>query len=1085
MLSQTNSILLYWINRLFQRVGILKVLLLCLVVPITEVAVAENAQWLADAQYTPPIATFYPHHTKGPVPLKVVLDASGSFDPNAGGMIEKYEWFMNGQTLSIHEKTTHLTIDDLGIEIELESTYVTAKGERMTITFKKEGRYDIGLTVIDNDGLTDTTAEKEIIVTNEAPDIRPTTLTKHTRQRDSDARDSSDEQSTLLFKRGSFTLESDLNRPQALADESSGSTFEEEKRRKLMRFDRSLTSEDIKELQDRGIKVLSAVSKSVYWVSLNYSEISETTVNDESTPTTSNNIAIKAVDVLPTKFKIAEAIVHDSFPDNTRYDDGTVRVHVMIFDDVSQADAEKAITLVQGIQVLQWISRDVLVVRTSPENIDDLAELDEIKWVEPAPPPNVVENATAAAISNVDDLRIAPYNLQGDGIHVGVWDGGKVFAHDDLSDRLTIGNDVEVSDHATHVAGTIGGSGAGNIDAKGMAPHVHIHSYDFHSDEAEMWQAKEKGIVISNHSYGIPIGYNGYPDTSLFGYYSTVTQVWDDIVFDTERLVFKSAGNDRDDGPDECPGGERCDGPYNTISPRGVAKNIITVGAITDTNEMTDFSSWGPADDGRVKPDLCANGEDLTSTLPDNNYGRKGGTSMASPSAAGAAALLFEHFKKKKGENPTAATMKALMIHGARDLGRPGPDYEFGWGLIDAQASADLITQQAWKITGELSDTGDYHSFKMPVSDTQTPLKATLVWTDPPGDPAMPNALKNDLDIVLISPKGKTFFPWTLDKDNPTENAKRDKPNSIDNVEQVVVDHPEAGIWTIEVRADSVDVTKREQAFTVVVSTPSFDIDKCANSPINWMHLESSSLIAEDSIEETNSIDTNSSVVEKVVNAIEPKPGEIPIDYYRDEKTGDVWGNDPAWDLPLPNGVLPDNMWEYGLRSIYLAKYACWDKEIRDWMPTNIANGVYYCTNPEDRQKTINYLLTVIKKLEEEMNSRTRKKDTLPVRAEDIGPKDGEVPIDYCRNIETGDVWGNRPAWRLSPSNNGVLPKDELWKYGLRSIYLAKYACWDETVRDWMPTNIANGVYYCTNPEDRQQSINYLQQIVGKLEADL
>jgi len=996
MLSQTNSILLYYsINRLFQKVGILNVLLLCLVVPITEVAVAENAQWLVDGQNTPPIATFHAHHTKGSVPLKVVLDASRSFDPNAEGMIEKYEWFVNGQTIPIHETTTHLSIDELGIEVELESTYVTAIGERMTITFKEEGRYDIALTVIDNDGLTDTTAEKEIIVTNEEPDIRPT-LTKHTRQRDRDARDSSDEQSTLLFKRGSFTLESlesDLNSYQAAEIATDSTTFEEGKHHKLMRFDRSLILKDLNELQARGIKVLSAVSKYVYWVSLNHNIIA----SDASTLATSN-VIIKAVGILPTQFKIAEAIDNNNFPDNARYDDGTVRVHVMIFDDISQPDAKQAIdNLAQGIQVLKWIGRDVLVVRTLPENIYDLAELDEIKWMEPAPPPNVVDNATAAAISNVDDLWVAPYNLQGDGIHVGVWDGGKVFAHKDLSGRLTIGNNVNVNEHATHVAGTIGGSGAGNLDAKGMAPHVHIHSYEFDkeneilNDHEEMKEAKEDGIiVISNHSYGMKVGWSYNKDLKkwyegshkLFGSYDTNSYNWDGVVFDTELLVFKTAGNHRNDGPDKCPGGERCDGPYDIISPIGVAKNIITVCATTDTDEMTDFSSWGPVDDGRVKPDLCANGESLTSTLPNNRYGKKGGTSMASPSAAGAAALLFEHFKNETGENPTAATMKALMIHGARDLGRPGPDYEFGWGLIDAKASADLIKRKAWKIPGELSETGDYHSFKVAVSDTQ--MKATLVWTDPPGDSqsAEPD-LKNDLDLVLISPKGEKFFPWTLNKDNPMENAKRNKANRIDNVEQVLVDHPEAGIWTIEVKADHVDVAEGEQAFTVVVTTPPIDTKCGPNSPINWMS-PMYDTIETDSIEDTNSIETKPFVVE----AIEPEPGQIPIDYYRIEETGDVWGDTPAWDLPQPNSAdLPDNMSEYGLRSIYLAKYACWDKGNRDWMPTNIANGIYYCTNPQDRQEIINYLRRVINKLERELNSRTRDKDTLPVRAEDIGPK--------------------------------------------------------------------------------------------------
>lgn len=108
------------------------------------------------------------------------------------------------------------------------------------------------------------------------------------------------------------------------------------------------------------------------------------------------------------------------------------------------------------------------------------------------------------------------------------------------------------------------------------------------------------------------------------------------------------------------------------------------------------------------------------------------------------------------------------------------------------------------------------------------------------------------------------------------------------------------------------------------------------------------------------------------VPSMEPSSGQVPIDYYRDDATGDVWKDQPAWSLPSPsNGVLPSNMWQYGLRAIYLAKYACWDASVRDWMPTNIANGIYYCTNPKDRQQTINYLRQLADKLEAEMKAGT------------------------------------------------------------------------------------------------------------------
>lgn len=92
----------------------------------------------------------------------------------------------------------------------------------------------------------------------------------------------------------------------------------------------------------------------------------------------------------------------------------------------------------------------------------------------------------------------------------------------------------------------------------------------------------------------------------------------------------------------------------------------------------------------------------------------------------------------------------------------------------------------------------------------------------------------------------------------------------------------------------------------------------------------------------------------------------------------------------------------------------------------------------------------------------------------------GEVPIDYYKNPNTGDVWGDYQAARLTPSG-GQLPGD-MWRYGLRAIFLAKYACWDASVREWMPNNIANAVYYCTNPADAKQMAAYLRELADKLD---
>jgi hypothetical protein len=233
-------------------------------------------------------------------------------------------------------------------------------------------------------------------------------------------------------------------------------------------------------------------------------------------------------------------------------------------------------------------------------------------------------------------------------------------------------------------------------------------------------------------------------------------------------------------------------------------------------------------------------------------------------------------------------------------------------------------------------------------------------------------------------------------------------------------------------------------------------------------------------IKSVTTVSDNDTLPITVSEVPEPASWQTQIDYYRDTTTGDIWRDTPAWQLSL-SGELPQDIWKYGLRAIYLAKYACQSAEIREWMPINIANGIYYCTNPANKQQTINYLITLADKLQGESTTRSSNlRAQSPVL--DSDPKSGEVPINYYRNETTGDVWGSEPAYRL-PVASGYLP-DDLWKYGLRALYLAKYACQSEDVREWMPTNIANGIYYCTNPEDRAQTINYLLALAEKLATE-
>ncbi|HRY97733.1 MAG TPA: GEVED domain-containing protein [Bacteroidales bacterium] len=463
------------------------------------------------------------------------------------------------------------------------------------------------------------------------------------------------------------------------------------------------------------------------------------------------------------------------------------------------------------------------------------------------------ENAVAAATISTNKLYPTAnlgLSIDGAGITVHEWDGGAVrTTHQELAGRVVMGDGVTTTHpHSTHVAGTLIASGV-VASAKGMAPAASLRAFDWNSDEAEMAsEAANQNALVSNHSYGYVRGwyYNGstwtwYGNTSissledyLFGFYDSQARNWDQIAYNAPYyLITKSAGNDRNEGPTG--GAYPKDGPYDCIAHAGVAKNILTVGAVYDIPNgytqpgdvvMSDFSCWGPADDGRIKPDIVANGISLYSSLngSDAQYGYYSGTSMASPSAAGSMILLQKHHHSLTGQYMLASTLKALVIHTADEAGTaPGPDYQNGWGLMNTYKAAQKISEdQANNVIDELvlANGGTYQ--RTVTTDGTHPLVVTIVWTDPAGtpvsavlDPSNP-MLVNDLDL-RVSGGANTFYPWKLSAASPTAAATNAGENNTDNVEQVFIANAPAGTYTITVDHDG-SLTNGSQAFSIVIS---------------------------------------------------------------------------------------------------------------------------------------------------------------------------------------------------------------------------------------------------------------------------
>ena len=452
------------------------------------------------------------------------------------------------------------------------------------------------------------------------------------------------------------------------------------------------------------------------------------------------------------------------------------------------------------------------------------------------------QNVNAARTTRANHLNSGGslgLTLNGQGMVVREWDGGNVRAsHNAFDGRVAVIDNPSSSStasHPTHVCGTMVASASPSA-VRGMAYQANARTFDWDSDDSEAISEAQLGMLISNHSYGVPITNAGTTLPSWFiGSYSSEANIWDELAYNAPYyLPVMSAGNDgqNENNPDPVLFG------YDKLTSNKTAKNNLVIASCEDVAApsngtvntaniiISSFSSQGPTDDLRVKPDITGNGSNLTSTSNTSNTATTimSGTSMASPNIAGTLVLIQQHYKNVTNSFMRAATLKGLACHTADDGGNVGPDANFGWGLLNAKKAAETITANgltSW-ISEENLNTGQVFTMNVNSNGT-TPLIASITWTDLPGQVNNGNlpandptpALVNDLDI-RITKNTTTYFPWKLNSD-PSLPAIRTEDNSVDNVEQVKIDTPTAGQYTITVTSKGALVTG-SQKYSLVIT---------------------------------------------------------------------------------------------------------------------------------------------------------------------------------------------------------------------------------------------------------------------------
>ena len=534
----------------------------------------------------------------------------------------------------------------------------------------------------------------------------------------------------------------------------------------------------------------------------------------------------------------------------------------------------------------------VLRGRLSAAELEALARSDAVLWVEPAPRMRLYDEVSSKIVAGdggPNRLLAQQLGWDGRGVTVAVADSGLQWGdatsmHPDLLGRTTAffyyGDLTDASDehgHGTHVTGIIAGDGAagetdenGNLYGLGVAPGVSIVTQRIF-DGLGNYQPPPSFERLTRDAVraGADIGSNSWGDDTG-GRYDISAMEFDELVRDADALRLGdqpyilefSAGNA---GP-----GAR------TIGSPAVAKNVIATGATQNdrfdlfiydsgAEAMADFSSRGPCEDGRIKPDLVAPGTWIASlrseAAPEDNawlpisrlYSYMGGTSQAGPHVSGAAALFVQFYRHHfTNATPSPALVKAALINTAVDLDdtmgtAPIPNFDEGWGrvnvvpLLSGERQFRYFDQSVPLATGQTWET-------VVAVEGSEPLRITLAYTDVPGAPFVLPALVNDLDLEVVDPAGRTYLGNVFQGGRSVPNAGT--PDRRNNVECVYLDAPEPGPYRVRVRAHRVpedarrDTPEVDQDFALVVSgrflppgTGALSLDRTAYTAPGEIHV--------------------------------------------------------------------------------------------------------------------------------------------------------------------------------------------------------------------------------------------------------
>lgn len=619
----------------------------------------------------------------------------------------------------------------------------------------------------------------------------------------------SDHRYDLLLKSGSFTPVKNitvegLNAFNQKASKAAGKTIA------ILQFEQLPTNEQKLLLQQSGVELLDYIPNNAYSVS----------ISGSLNATLLSQVNARAVFELTPAQKMQPSLLSGSFPAGSVKVAGTIDVRISFPKSFSPEFVVSELGQ-RNFDILspELKSYGVLVLRVSVLRLGELAALPFIEYVEAAagedqPLINISRANSRANVLNKLSA-VGGRNLRGEGVMIGIGDNADPI-HVDFTGRITSRAAAPASYHGTHVHGIAGGGGIWNELYSGYAPKANLLSQFFTGvwTNAPAYYTDYR-MVVTNNSYG-----NATTDCSYSGVYDNLSRVLDQLCISLPKVSHAfAAGNSGIGFPLDCspyPAGYK-----SVLGGYQSAKNVITVGNTYPDGTLFPQSSQGPVRDGRIKPEITAQGSFVVSTATFADYFQNTGTSMATPAVAGGIALLVQRYRELNGalNDPDNALMKALICNTATDKGTAGPDYQFGFGWLNLLRAVQSL--EANQYTAGSVSTGGDNTFDITVPANTAQLKVMLYWNDPSAAPVASRALVNDLDLKVTTTAPATYLPLILNSSVagvllPAQPGR----DSLNNIEQVTINSPSAGTYTVHVAGTSVPVGGPQSYYVVYDIVP-------------------------------------------------------------------------------------------------------------------------------------------------------------------------------------------------------------------------------------------------------------------------